>query len=120
MLQGARRTAVDNGGVLVHVAGEICVQSLVTRDELIGEREPRHEAPLFQPEDRTETSAEEDPLYTSKCYNPLCKRIIAALQPHVTELKQTAGGHICCTECPVRKSEKSNTASYMNKAISTQ
>ena len=95
----AVKASKHSGGILVHVAGEVCVQSFVTRDELIGESEPRHEATLLQPEDGTEASTEEDPLYTSKCYHPLCKRIITAEQPQVRALN-------CRSPRPVRCSLK--------------
>ena len=46
----------------VQEAREVRVQSFVARNELVGEREARHEATLLHPEDGTECTAEEDAL----------------------------------------------------------
>lgn len=46
--------------VRVEEAGEIAVEALVPRDELVGEGEPRHQPPLFQPEDGAEAAQQGD------------------------------------------------------------
>lgn len=40
--------------------GEVSVETLVTRDELVGEGEARHQTTLLQPEDGSERAREED------------------------------------------------------------
>ena len=42
------------------------MEALVATDELVAETESRHEASLFQPENRGETAAEEDSLHRSE------------------------------------------------------
>lgn len=44
------------------MAGEVSVQSFVARDELVAERQARHQSALLEPEDGAEATAEEDAL----------------------------------------------------------
>ena len=53
------RTALEVGE---EKAGKVGVESLVARDELVGEGETGHESSLLEPEDRSEGSREEDSL----------------------------------------------------------
>ena len=55
-------------------AGEVGVQALVARDELVAEGETRHQAAFLQPEDRRERTAEEYPLDCRESDKPLCER----------------------------------------------
>ena len=48
--------------VVEHEAGEVGVQALVARDELVTEGETGHEATLLQPENSCETTGEKDAL----------------------------------------------------------
>lgn len=48
--------------VLEEQAGKVSVETLVTRDELVGEGESRHETTLLEPEDGGEGTREEDTL----------------------------------------------------------
>jgi hypothetical protein len=57
------------GAVVEHgeeEAGKVGVHALITRDQLVGERETGHEATLLEPEDGCERSTEEDTLDGSK------------------------------------------------------
>ena len=54
----------------IQKAREVRVESLVAGDEFVGSRETRHDSPLFEPEDRTERSTEEDALNDSKRHEP--------------------------------------------------
>ena len=47
-------------------ASKVGVHTLITRDELVGEGETRHQATLLQPEDGGERPAEEDTLDSSE------------------------------------------------------
>lgn len=54
-----RHNRLPAGLVLQRVeqlAGEVTVQALVPADHLVAERQPGHEAPLLEPEDRAEAS----------------------------------------------------------------
>lgn len=46
--------------------GEVRVEALITRDELVGESQTRHQTTLLQPEDRSKRSREEDALDCGK------------------------------------------------------
>ena len=48
------------------MAGEVGVQALIPRDELIGEGESGHERAFLEPEDGAEGAREEDALYGSE------------------------------------------------------
>ncbi len=69
-LDGIRDNLNDTAlGQLVHhlgvqQAGEVTVQPLVTRDELVREAEAGHESTLLEPEDGAEGSREEDALHS--------------------------------------------------------
>lgn len=41
-------------------ASKVCVETLVARDELVGEGQAGHETAFFEPEDRGKGAAEED------------------------------------------------------------
>src|SRR6056300_1294571 len=45
---------------------KLLMETLIARDEFIGEAQTRHETPLLQPVDRTERTTEEDTLNTRK------------------------------------------------------
>lgn len=47
-------------------AGKISMETLVTRDELVGESEARHETTFLQPEDGSKGSTEKDTLDSSE------------------------------------------------------
>ena len=49
----------DSNSLLVEQAGKIAVKALVSGDELVGECQARHDAPLPQPEDGAETAKEQ-------------------------------------------------------------
>ncbi len=59
-------------------AGKVGVETLVTRDELVRERETGHQATLLQPKDRGKRAGEEDTLNGSKCNQTLgeCRFLI--------------------------------------------
>lgn len=71
LFQGPLQEAVEE-------AGEIGVQPLVARDELITKSEAGHEEALFQPEDGAEASAEVDTLHAGEADKPLGKTAAAA------------------------------------------
>jgi hypothetical protein len=52
--------------VIKEQASKVGVESLVARDELVGEGEPRHETALLEPEDRRERARKEDAFDGSK------------------------------------------------------
>ncbi|KAH0899622.1 hypothetical protein HID58_049190, partial [Brassica napus] len=52
-------------------AREVAVKAFVSRDQLVGEGEPRHEPSLLEPEDRAEATGEEDPFHASERHDPL-------------------------------------------------
>ena len=52
-------------------AREVAVKAFVSRDQLVGEGEPRHEPTLLEPEDRAEATGEEDPFDASERHDPL-------------------------------------------------
>ena len=54
-----RQLVVEHG---VEKTGKVAMETLITRDELIGESKTRHLAALLEPENGTETSREEDTL----------------------------------------------------------
>jgi len=54
------------------------MEALITRDELIGEGQTRHEPTLLQPEDGTERAREKDALHTGKSNQALIKVLGAA------------------------------------------
>jgi hypothetical protein len=62
-------------------AGEVGVQTLVTRDELVGEGQSRHETALLQPEDGGESTAEEDTLNGSEGDQTLSKGRVLVRDP---------------------------------------
>ena len=62
----------------IQQTGEVGMQAFITRDELIGEGEPGHQATLLQPEDGAEAAREMDALNAGKCHLP------HAHQNHVT------------------------------------
>lgn len=71
LFQGSLQEAVEE-------AGEIGVQPLVARDELITKSEAGHEEALLQPEDGAEASAEVDTLHAGKADKPLGEAAAAA------------------------------------------
>ena len=48
--------------MLEHEAGEIAMKAFVARDQLVAERQTRHESSLLHPEDGGERAREEDAL----------------------------------------------------------
>ena len=48
--------------------GKLRVKSLVARDELVGERQPRKQTTLLQPKDRAECAREEDALHAGESH----------------------------------------------------
>jgi hypothetical protein len=52
-------------------ASKVGVHTLITRDELVRERETRHQSALLQPEDRRKRPGEEDALDRGECNQPL-------------------------------------------------
>lgn len=52
-------------------ACKVCVHALVSANKLIGEGQPRHQAPLFQPKDRREGAGEENALHGRESYKSL-------------------------------------------------
>jgi hypothetical protein len=50
----------------VKETGKVSVKTLITRDKLVGESETRHEATLLEPEDGSESTAEENTLNSSE------------------------------------------------------
>ena len=62
-------------------ASEVGVKTLVTRDQLVGEGQTRHEATLLQPEDGSESTAEEDTLNSSESYETLSIGRVTVLDP---------------------------------------
>jgi len=67
-----RRKRVREFGV--QEAGEVAVEALVTRDELVGESQARHEAPLLEPKDGAEAPREKDAFNRRKRHQTLRKR----------------------------------------------
>lgn len=67
--------------VRVEQASKVSVQTLVTRDELVGEGQTRHETSLLEPEDGGKGSAEEDTLNSSKGNETLGKGRVLVLDP---------------------------------------
>lgn len=62
-------------------AGEVSVQTLVARDELVREGQARHQAPLLEPEDGGEGAAEEDAFDGGKGYESLGEGRVLILDP---------------------------------------
>merc|ERR1719453_950013 len=60
----------------VQHASELCVQALVTRNQLIRESEAWHEAALLQPIDGTERTAEQDALHCRKGKDSFSKAVV--------------------------------------------
>mmetsp|Transcript_3386 Transcript_3386/g.7953 ORF Transcript_3386/g.7953 Transcript_3386/m.7953 type:complete len:458 (-) Transcript_3386:473-1846(-) len=54
----------------VQQAGEVRVQALVARDQLVGEGEPRHQSSLLQPVDGAERPGEQDSLHAGEGHQP--------------------------------------------------
>lgn len=67
--------------VRVQQAGKVGVQTLVTRDELVGKGQTRHETSLLEPEDGGKGTAEEDTLDGSKGNQTLGKGRVLVLDP---------------------------------------
>ena len=69
---GLNNDVLDNLGVGAGVkvgeeqTGEVGVETLVTRDKLVGESQTGHQTTLLQPEDRGEGAGEEDTLNSSE------------------------------------------------------
>ncbi|PON95382.1 hypothetical protein TorRG33x02_089040 [Trema orientale] len=61
----------------VEQAGEVAVEPFVPRDQLVRERQARHEPALLQPEYRAEAPGEEDPLDAGERDQPLRERLRA-------------------------------------------
>ena len=66
----------------VQQAGEVAVEALVARDELVGEGEAVHEAALLEPEDGAEGAAEEDALHAPPGHQPRRERGVAGRSAH--------------------------------------
>ena len=62
-------------------AGEVGVETFVTRDELVRERETRHKTTLLEPEDGRERSTEKDTLDSSESNQSLGERRLSVLDP---------------------------------------
>lgn len=62
-------------------ASEVSVETLVTRDQFVGEGETRHHATLLQPEDRSERSREENTLNSSEGHQTLGEGRLLILDP---------------------------------------
>ena len=60
----------------VEDAGEVCVQALVPADELVGEGEAGHDAPLLEPEDGGEAAGEEDALHAGEGYESQAEGVL--------------------------------------------
>ena len=60
LVDGLFRELVFDVGI--HQTGEIGVETLIPRNELVGESEPWHEGPLLQPVNRAEGPGEENSL----------------------------------------------------------
>merc|ERR1712127_404161 len=60
----------------VDQTSKLCMQALIPRNQLIGESQARHQAPLLQPVYGTERTTEEHALHSSKCHYALCKAIV--------------------------------------------
>lgn len=60
---------------------EVGMETLVTRDELVGECQAWHKTTLLEPEDGRERSAEEDTLDGCECDEPLSKGRVLILDP---------------------------------------
>mmetsp|Transcript_61485 Transcript_61485/g.132241 ORF Transcript_61485/g.132241 Transcript_61485/m.132241 type:complete len:272 (+) Transcript_61485:430-1245(+) len=58
-------------------AGKLRVQSLITRDELVGEGQARQEAPLLQPVDSAEGAAEKNALHCGEGDDALSEAVLA-------------------------------------------
>lgn len=63
----------------VQQAAKVCVQALVSADELVAEGQPWHQAPLLEPEDGAEAATEEDALNCSIRHQALSKAARAAV-----------------------------------------
>lgn len=62
-------------------AGEVSVHALVTRDQLVGEGQARHQATLLEPEDRGKGTREEDTLNASEGNQTLSEGRVAVINP---------------------------------------
>lgn len=60
---------------------KVCVQPLISADELIAEGEAGHQPPLLEPEYGTEAAGEVDALYTCKRQQTLSETLAAADPP---------------------------------------
>ena len=67
--------------MLEEQAGEVGVEPLVPRDELVAEREAGHESALLQPEDGGETAGEEDSLDGREGDDTLGKAGVVGVDP---------------------------------------
>jgi len=67
--------------VRVKETGKVGVQTLVARDELVGEGKTRHETTLLQPEDGGESTREKDTLNSSKGDEALTKGRVLVVDP---------------------------------------
>lgn len=82
--------------VRVEKAGEVSVETLITRDELVGEGQARHETTLLEPEDGGESSAEEDTLDSSKGDETLSKGGVLVLDPSDSPVGFLSDARDCC------------------------
>jgi hypothetical protein len=60
---------------------EVGVETLITRDQLVGESETRHETTLLQPEDGGEGAGKEDTLNGSEGNQTLSKSGLLIVDP---------------------------------------
>lgn len=62
-------------------AGEVGVETLVTRDEFIGKCQTGHETTLLHPEDGSKSTTEEDTFDSSKCDQTLTECRLGVIDP---------------------------------------
>jgi hypothetical protein len=67
--------------VRVQETSEVSVQTLITRNELVGEGQTRHQAALLEPEDGGKGATEEDTLNSSKRDQALSEGGLLVLNP---------------------------------------
>jgi len=91
------------GSSPIQQAAKVCVQALISADELVAEGEAGHEAALLEPENGTEAATEEDALHGSIRQQPLSE--VGRAAAHCgEEAENSASANLCMLP---------HTASYM-------
>lgn len=85
------------------------MEALISRDELVGEGQTRHETPFLEPEDRCKCSAEEDTFDSCERNKPLGEGGVLILDPFDGPISLLSdGGNCLLSEGDVIERDKEN------------